>query len=304
MCTTRRSGTIVEVEKLWSRVWQWACLEDDIPNAGDYYVYDIAQLSFLIVRMNDGSIKAYRNSCLHRGRKLRTCEGSGREEPALPVPRVGVEPRRINERDPVPMGLPRCRHRRLRVARGKRRHLAALCVYQPRPKRRPRWRSFLGDLADHFTHLPFTHRYKSAHVAKIMPVNWKACQEAFMEAYHTVATHPTLMENLGDANSRYDAYTNYSRAMSPHAVPSPHLADVPRYERLADGKQFTRWRHPLSGFIYQRLELGRVELTDLDGNVSIFDDDGNWIDGPVTQADPHLCKWVGGTILPAWRTCR
>ena len=40
----------LEVEKLWSRVWQLACLEDEIPNVGDYHVYDIAHLSFLIVR--------------------------------------------------------------------------------------------------------------------------------------------------------------------------------------------------------------------------------------------------------------
>ena len=54
----------------------------------------------------------------------------------------------------------------------------------------------------------------------------------------------------------------------------------------------------MNGHIYQRLELDRVEVTDLDGHVSMFDDEGNWIDGPQTQADPHLCKWVGGTMLP------
>ena len=106
------------------------------------------------------------------------------------------------------------------------------------------------------------------------------------------------METLGDANTRYDAYANYSRAISPHAVESPHLMDMPHYERLADGKQFARWRHPMNGHIYQRLDVGRVEVTDLDGNVSIFDDEANWIDGPQTQADPHLCKWVGGSLLP------
>jgi hypothetical protein len=59
----------LEVEKLWSRVWQLACLEEEIPNVGDYHVYEIADMSFLIVRTADG-IKAFRNACLHRGRRL------------------------------------------------------------------------------------------------------------------------------------------------------------------------------------------------------------------------------------------
>ena len=39
-----------EVDRLWRRVWQFACREEHIPVAGDYIVYDIAELSFLVVR--------------------------------------------------------------------------------------------------------------------------------------------------------------------------------------------------------------------------------------------------------------
>jgi len=70
----------LEVEKLWSRVWQWACLEEEIPNVGDHHVYDVAHLSFLIVRTEDG-LKCYRNACLHRGRRIR--ENSGHEAKSL-----------------------------------------------------------------------------------------------------------------------------------------------------------------------------------------------------------------------------
>ena len=57
-----------EVDQMWSRVWQFACREEHIPEAGDYIVYDIAELSYLVVRQTDGSIKSYPNACLHRGR--------------------------------------------------------------------------------------------------------------------------------------------------------------------------------------------------------------------------------------------
>ena len=33
----------VEVEKVWKRIWQMACHEDDIPDVGDYLVYNIAE---------------------------------------------------------------------------------------------------------------------------------------------------------------------------------------------------------------------------------------------------------------------
>ena len=64
--------------------------------------------------------------------------------------------------------------------------------------------SFLGDLPEHFAKWPLEQRYKAVHVAKVFPTNWKVVQEAFMEAFHVVATHPQLLAGIGDANSQYD----------------------------------------------------------------------------------------------------
>ena len=68
-----------EVERLWKRVWQFACREEEIPEPGDHMRYDIAHLSFLIVRQDDGSIKTYPNACLHRGRMLKEHDGRASE---------------------------------------------------------------------------------------------------------------------------------------------------------------------------------------------------------------------------------
>jgi hypothetical protein len=77
----------LEVRKVWKKTWQVACREEDIPNPGDYIVYDIVDDSVLVARMPDGSIKAYINACLHRGTEL--CVGQGqRPRVPLPLPRL------------------------------------------------------------------------------------------------------------------------------------------------------------------------------------------------------------------------
>ena len=72
---TSRAWHELEVEHLWKRVWQFACREEEIPRPGDYQLYEIAGLSFIVIRTNDGSIKAYPNACLHRGRQLKDYSG-------------------------------------------------------------------------------------------------------------------------------------------------------------------------------------------------------------------------------------
>jgi len=60
----------LEVEHLWKKQWQIACREEDIPNVGDRLAYDVADLSFIVVRSGPDDIKAFHNFCPHRGRRL------------------------------------------------------------------------------------------------------------------------------------------------------------------------------------------------------------------------------------------
>ena len=291
----------LEVERLWSRVWQLACLEDDIPHVGDHHVYDIASLSFLVVRTGPEEFKAFRNACLHRGRLLRPNHGKGLHDlrcafhgwcwnldgSLKEIPCQWDFP----DVDPADCSLPEAL---VDTWHG-------FVFINPDRGAKP-LAEFLRGLDEHFAPLPFERRQKTAHVRKVMPVNWKVCQEAFMESYHVVATHPTLLSQLGDANSRYDVYENFSRAVSPQGIPSPHLADRPEWGPLPEPLEFARYRHPMSGHVYERHVDGTVRIVDHRGTASVFDEDANWISGPLTNADPHLCKWIGGPILPGMET--
>lgn len=55
-----------------------------------------------------------------------------------------------------------------------------------------------------------------------------------MEAYHVIGTHPQLLASIGDANSQYDVWENFSRAITPNGTPSPHLDWNPTEQEQLD----------------------------------------------------------------------
>ena len=67
----------LEVERMWPKVWQVACTVDHVAEPGDYFEYRCGSYSVLIVRGDDGALRAFQNVCRHRGNSL--CAGSGSE---------------------------------------------------------------------------------------------------------------------------------------------------------------------------------------------------------------------------------
>jgi phenylpropionate dioxygenase-like ring-hydroxylating dioxygenase large terminal subunit len=48
-------------------VWNYLCLETDIPNAGDWRTTFVGRMPVVVVRTESGNIAAFENRCLHRG---------------------------------------------------------------------------------------------------------------------------------------------------------------------------------------------------------------------------------------------
>ena len=65
-----------ENEKLWGKIWQVACREEELSKVGDYVTYEILDESIIIVRTAPDKLKAMYNVCQHRGRRL-MAEGAG-----------------------------------------------------------------------------------------------------------------------------------------------------------------------------------------------------------------------------------
>jgi nitrite reductase/ring-hydroxylating ferredoxin subunit len=289
----------LEVEKVWKRVWQMACHADDIPDVGDYLVYDIAHLSFLIVHDAPGSYKAFHNACLHRGKLLR--EENGKWARELRCSFHGWSWNLDGSLKEIPcrwdFQYPEASDTCASLPQVKLGTWGGFIFINPDPDAEP-LEDYLGTLSEHFTLLPYEKRYKSAHVAKVLRCNWKVAQEAFSEAYHVVATHPQILGGIGDANTKYDVFGNYSRAISPQAVPSPHLRGMPDYGPTEGASLYRKLRHPLSGAIYERGDDGYVHVTTVDGRHGRFTDQGTRVDGDLGQVDPNMCDWIGGMQLP------
>lgn len=59
-----------EFDGMWAKVWLLLGRESELPNPGDWQKEDVGPESILMVRQEDGSIKAFYNVCQHRGNQL------------------------------------------------------------------------------------------------------------------------------------------------------------------------------------------------------------------------------------------
>jgi len=211
-----------EREKMWPHVWQFAAREEDIPEAGDFTVFDNAGRSWLIARQDDGSVRAFHNVCLHRGRKLRLEDGHADK---FICPFHGFAWNKDGSFDQMP-----CRwdfkHLSDEVLQLPEAEVASWqgYIFLREEPGGPSLEEFLAPLPEFFERWRHDECTTVIWVAKEVPANWKATAEAFMEAWHTVVTHPQLLPFTGDCNSAYNTYgDNVNVNLVPFGVLSPHV---------------------------------------------------------------------------------
>jgi phenylpropionate dioxygenase-like ring-hydroxylating dioxygenase large terminal subunit len=225
----------LEMEKMWPKVWQWACREEHIPDVGDHYVYDIGDHSILVVRTADDEIKAYRNSCLHRGVQLKPSGACG-ASPNLRCPYHGFTWSLEGDLVEIPCqwDFPHIDKQDFKLPEVRAESWGGFVFINLDPHAKP-LEDYLGALKDHFKKWPLEDRCIELHVEKVLPCNWKAAQEAFIEAYHVLETHPEAIPAVGDANAQYDVFDeNVNRFVQLRGFPSPHLKKELTQQQIVD----------------------------------------------------------------------
>lgn len=226
-----REFAALEKQHLWPKVWQVACREEEVPNPGDFIVYDVADESIIVVRGKDGVLRSFHNSCSHRGSQI--VEGCGKTS-QFRCPFHGWT---FNLEGACTHVLDRADYRGMLDAEDL--GLAAV--------KTEIWGGFVfinmdsasEALSDYLETIPsfldpFEYenlRYRWYLELKL-PCNWKVALEAFMEGYHVAGTHAQLLPVMGDDHTvskvaGKHAHFGYWDAKVPMGHPSPRLKQAP-----------------------------------------------------------------------------
>lgn len=302
----------LERERMWPNVWLFAAREDEMPEPGDTVVFEIVGKSFLLVRQQDMTIKAFYNACLHRGRQLRNKGGRASQlrcnfhgftwnnDGSLKEIPCAWDFKHLEGKN---MSLPEVR---VNVWQG------FIMITQNRDI--PEFVDWVGPVLKQYERYHLDECYSAMWVSKRVAANWKATAEAFMEAWHSITTHPQLLPYLGDANTRYDHYgDNFNRAITPGGVLSPHITGkdqeyiLEKYGEAYGGNSASSGRRRFVGeydrtgldpddpFLARKLlaEANRKGFSQMDGNDYSDACDAELVDSFTYNIFPNFSPWIG-----------
>jgi nitrite reductase/ring-hydroxylating ferredoxin subunit len=303
----------LEAKYVWSRTWQMACREEDIPNPGDYHIYEILGKSLIVTRTPDRGIKAFHNACLHRGRKLVTLNGC-KDEFKCPYHGFTWKSDGTFKENPIGWDFPQWAERDMRLPEARVDTWGGFVFINFDPAAEPLMH-FIQPLATDFERFDYAGRYRAAWVQKKVRCNWKATSEAFMEAHHSVTTHPQILPGIADANSQYDCPNDYVwRQFSATGVTSPfipRLSEQEIFDYLTSGGRGRRpVAEPVEGGLPEGVtarshmaELARAGLAAETGADYSKATDAEMLDAILYNVFPNMSFWAGyvSNITYRWR---
>jgi len=222
----------LEAERLWPNAWQMACREEEIPEPGDYFEFEIGDQSLLVTRTPSGEIKAFFNACLHRGTQL--AKGCGKLA-SFNCPFHGWSWSLDGEsRDILDIAdFPGLGDEDLRLPQAQVGTWGGF-VFVKLSDGGPSFEDFIPPIPGHLA----PYRVEEFRIrfwrSTIINCNWKAALEAFEETYHTLGTHPQIMKGMDDIGTSYETFGPHSRMIVTNAVPSARYGgNVDEQEVLA-----------------------------------------------------------------------
>ena len=183
-----------ELETIFSRTWQYAGHVGDLPEPGSYLTATAGDQPVLVLRGDDGEIRAFRNVCRHRGSQLLT--GAGRCKKAI---RCRYHGWTYDATDGRLLGVPE--HRgyldldkpSLGLLPARVSSLAGLLFVNLDPHA-PSLAETTGELAARLERYQLSKLVRFSDFGETsQPANWKLVAENYLEGYHVPIAHPGLM---------------------------------------------------------------------------------------------------------------
>jgi Rieske 2Fe-2S family protein len=192
-----------ELDGLFQRTWQYAGHVADVPDAGSYLTALAGDQPVLVLRGDDGELRAFRNVCRHRGSQLLT--GSGRCKKAI---RCRYHGWTYDATDGRLLGVPEHRNyaeldKSILGLHSVRIETLAGLIFVNLDPAAPSLAEQTDGLAERLApyDLANLERFSSGGGSD-QPANWKIVVENYLEGYHVPIAHPGLMRILD-----YKAYT-------------------------------------------------------------------------------------------------
>ncbi len=269
----------LEVELLWPRVWQMACRLEEIPQPHDFVEYEFLDQSVIVLRTAGTGVRAFQNACRHRGVRVvagrGTCESGftcpfhgwcyGADGTNTFVPRAKTFSEHNLRPDDIGLVPVRC-------------EVWGGCAWINLDDDAPSLRECIEPAATILDAWQVESLRTEWWYACRLPVNWKLAQEAFVEQYHVVETHPQLRipgryaprkENF-DARAYVDADIHYLRTMSDGMAGMVHANDVRIAESLRDmelpgdpTEAVATWNRTLNDAVVRWHRAAGVDIPDL-----------------------------------------
>lgn len=244
-----------ERERILGHHWIMAGHVSEIPDAGDYRLFDLAGESIILIRDAEGAVRAHYNVCRHRGSRvllqpqgnarLLTCRYHGWTY--SPDGCLSAAPRMAKEFRAAQYGLKPCA---LRIVEG----LIFVSLAEPPG---PEIDVVEQGLAPYLR----LHGIGEARVAhcKVWPVhaNWKLTVENYLECYHCKPAHPEYcgveikVDKIGDGSpaalARYESRHRdwRARATALGATLPDFGTDLPLDARLPTAQFGAAYRAPM-----------------------------------------------------------
>ena len=210
----------LEWEHMWTKVWNMAGRESDIPNVGDYFTTELGSESFLIVRETPDKVRAFYNVCPHRGNQIRN-PGMGHAESfqcAYHFFEFNLDGSKkfVPDEDTFTQGVPQ----ETALVEVPCDTWGGFVWFNMNPDAEPLL-EFLDPIAQHLDPYHFEDYAIVQDMTLEWDCNWKTSVDAFNEVYHVQGIHPQLLESLDDIHVQIDLYERHNRYLVPFGLVSP-----------------------------------------------------------------------------------
>ena len=183
-----------DTDVMLKSVWLYACTVAHVKNPGDWFLFELAHNSIIVVRGRDQQVRAFWNTCRHRGARI--CEDQRGRAPRLTCPyhqwTYGLDGALLAARD-MAEDFSKADHGLAAVALENIGGLIFLCLADnPPPIDRVK-----ADISDQIAGYDLEMCKVAVQDSLVENANWKLVMENNRECYHCDAGHPELISVLG-----------------------------------------------------------------------------------------------------------